>query len=396
MRIFPKPIAAAAAAATLIAFAATAGTSAMANRSRGVWFWGTTTAPGGGDSQYGAVHIVGNAAKEAQTVAFLKARGFKRLFGSYGSDPKNDPGKIAAWNERLHLGGIQSQLLIAGAAEVDPAQRPGLITKITERLIEFNNAAGRTVPEKFDALHLDLEPQQLGAWNAGSAADKRAFLLQLRDTYAEIRAHLDANGLAGTPIFADIPFTWDKLPADGGSIGWLDAADRDAWFADIAAPLAGLSIMTFSKDNFADLDEATAYERSVAGAVARVAIKADIGTGAVWANIADFHDIMQTLEANLGFSRAVDVENYALYREALDATPITGVPVALSAAPAELAFPCEPGFTYVVLHSKDLCLWAEAQRFRAQEHGMMKLPVKIRGERRGFWGVYRFPEATGR
>ena len=63
-------------------------------------------------------------------------------------------------------------------------------------------------------------------------------------------------------MYADIPFSWDKLPADGGSIGWTNATDRNNGHAGLAGPLDGFSIMTFSKDSFAAVETATDYERS--------------------------------------------------------------------------------------------------------------------------------------
>lgn len=63
-------------------------------------------------------------------------------------------------------------------------------------------------------------------------------------------------------MYADIPFSWDKLPADGGSIGWTNATDRNNGYAGLAGPLDGFSIMTFSKDSFAAVETATDYERT--------------------------------------------------------------------------------------------------------------------------------------
>ncbi|NCF94873.1 MAG: hypothetical protein GWQ05_28530, partial [Verrucomicrobiaceae bacterium] len=90
-------------------------------------------------------------------------------------------------------------------------------------MITFNDTAPSAAAQ-FDALHLDLEPQSLDDWSTASDAGKRVYLYHLLDAFIDIRAALDAGGYGSLPIYADIPFTWDKIP---GSIGWTSPADRD-------------------------------------------------------------------------------------------------------------------------------------------------------------------------
>ncbi|MBP9901833.1 MAG: hypothetical protein KBH45_10250, partial [Verrucomicrobia bacterium] len=122
---------------------------------RGVWFWQDAGNP------YGASNIVGNATLENQTVAFLTSKSVKRVYGSYGTQPVTSPSVSATWNAKLHAAGIQSQFLMSETTSIFPTNHPGLLTKISLRVLDFNSAPGRTVPEKFDALHLDIEPQAL-------------------------------------------------------------------------------------------------------------------------------------------------------------------------------------------------------------------------------------------
>jgi hypothetical protein len=363
---------------------------ALANPHRGAWFWHSPS------SACGAAHIVGNPALEAETVAFMTSRRVKRVYGSYKNLPVDDPSVMAAWNARLHEAGISSQLLLAEPTWVQPANRPNLLAKVTARVIDFNLTSGRTAPERFDAVHLDLEPQQLPAWDAGTPADKRAFLDLLLTTYAELRAHLDAAGQNEVGLYADLPVWFDKLPADGGSVGWANTADRDNWYAAISEPLSGISLMAFGRDQWSSISNAVSRERAlVTGAVVRVAVQADIGPGKTWGNIGDFNSMLDTLEGAYGGVGAVDVENYRLWREALAAQPIRGVSADLTPrAPAgDVLFVASRGGTYVVLGSPDLYRWKEVRRLRSPVDNMeTKVAVDLSGPR-GYWRIYRFDDA---
>lgn len=363
---------------------------AWASQNRGVWFWHSDTSP------YGAANIVGVSALEAQTVGFLKARGVKRIYGSYKNRSVDEPAVIASWNDRLHTHGISSQILFSEPTWVEVASRSNLLDTISSRVADFNNAVGRLPSEKFKAIHLDLEPQQLAAWDAGDGTVKRNYLTLLLDTYTEVRAHMDTVGLATLGLYADLPVWYDKLPADGGSVGWADTADRDNWYAAIGVPLSGVSMMAFERDTFSSIDNAVAYERAnIPGATVRTAIQADVGAGETWPVIADFKSMMDTLETAYGFSGATDIENYRLWREVVAAQPITALAANFApyALDGDIGFEVNTGGTYVVQFSQNLCNWAELQRVRTPRPGTTttNLPVDITSKQ-GFFKVYRFED----
>ena len=323
MRLFPKTHF----AALFLALAL----PAAAQLHRGVWFWGSTTLPDLTSSPYGSALVVGDALAEDETITFFTLHGVKRVYGSYQNRPVSEPSVIAAWNAKLDAAGISSQILIDGVEVADPADIASILTKITDRLINFN--AALTPASKFDALHLDLEPQGSPTWSGATPAIKRGLLDNLHDAYVAIRAHLDSGGLTAMPLYADIPYTWDKLPVDGGSIAWADAADRDGWFTDIAGVLSGISIMTFSKDTFPGIDTAIAYERS--GAMtgkARVGIQPKCGPAPLlWPTILHFNTVMNACEADYGPTGATDLENYAFWRHAIATTlPAVGDPITVT------------------------------------------------------------------
>ncbi|MCP5532687.1 MAG: hypothetical protein H7A49_09705 [Akkermansiaceae bacterium] len=383
--------------------------SASAENHRGVWFWGSTTLPGGGSSPFGSSVVVGDGTAEDETVAFFTSHDVKRLYGSYQNRPVSEPSVIAAWNAKLDAAGVNSQILIDGNAVNDPAEITSILGKITNRLINFNNS--QPAASRFDALHLDLEPQGLPEWDSGTPADKRDLLDDLLQAYTDIRAHLDTAGFTTFPIYADIPFSWDKLPVDGGSIGWTDATDRDNWFADVDAQIDGVSVMTFSKDNFADLADATEYERTGPLAEARVAIQPKCGPGELWPSLLHINAVIHQLETNLGPTEAVDLENYAFWRHAIETCGVTVGPPIIVSWPVSgtgalpwpptvggtggvdgddpvLVFPGYADKLHIIHTAADLRgPWQELIRLRTShpnESEMFRVPVPAQGPRR-FW-----------
>ena len=360
---------------------------ALATKHRGVWFWRDAGSP------YGADNIVGVAGLENATVAFFGSHSIRRVYGSYGDRPITAPAVIATWNSKLHGAGLQSQSLLSENTWIQTAIRPALLTLITTRVLNFN--AGRPATEKFDGLHLDIEPQALPEWSGLTPAQKRAYLLLLRDTYADVRAHLVSAGQPTFPVYADLPVWFDNLPVDGGSIGWLNAADRDLWFASIAVSLTGITLMPFDRQTFTSINSGVMWERAnVTGAVVRTGLEADIGVGLTWASLPNFNAMMETVEAAYGPTGAVDIQSYRQWREAIAAQPIIPVSalhLAHTALGADLVFPAEPLWTHVILYSPNLCNWQEIARYRGASSAQISHPVDMRATR-GYWQVFRFQE----
>lgn len=357
-----------------------------ANKDRAVWFWADS------GSIYGSISIVGTAVRETQTIDFFNNRQIKKVYGSYGVRPVSDAPAIATWNAKLDAEGIESQFLMSENTWIFPANHAGFLTKITERVIDFNNAIGRLPEEKFDGLHLDIEPQALNGadgWSAQTATGKRDYLLLLRDTYAAVRAHFASHGMPDFPIYADLPVWFDNLPGDGGSVGWTDAAERDAWFDAISTDLTGITLMPFERDTFSSIDNGVMWERSnITTANVRIGIETDIGTGATWPLIPDFDAMMNTLEANYGIDEAVDIQSYSNWRHAIVDQAFGSITISLHPSPggrsADLTFEGVAGRTYVIYQSLDLCYWQEILRERAASDGPVTVPVAMDATR-AFW-----------
>jgi hypothetical protein len=390
---------------------------------RGVWFWNATKITVGGstvDSPHSSKFVVGDSALEDNAIAFMKCHKIKEVYGSYQHRPRDFPLPIRAWNAKLDVAGIESQLLISGFEETADAQltdpnHVSLVTKVQDRLIDFNNTPGITAAEQFDALHLDLEPQSLDFWkDLATPAQKRVYLDHLLDAYVDIREALDLAGFTGFPIYADIPYTWDKMPIDGGSVGWMDETDRNNWFAAISGELTGLSIMTFSasKDTALELAEATEYERTSGyfGGVVHVAIQPKFGAGNPWDTYPEFSNMLISLE---GAYSEVHVENYAFWRQAVsDYGPTIAKPCfTLLYAHAEPAIINtgngtggvivigSAGYTYRLRFSTDLDgdgwkdvdeIWLDPRDGIRQE---ITFPIQMRSGR-GFWKVSETPDGA--
>ncbi|MEP4077073.1 hypothetical protein [Haloferula sp.] len=395
--------------ALLTGFAATS----HAVPSRGTWFWGNTTVPTG-PSPHGSSMVVGDAAKEDAEIVFMTTWDITRVYGSYGTGPGivSEMAKYREWNSKLHAAGIESQLLISEFETTDPSTEltnpVDLLDKVQKRVIDFNDAA--TLPEeKFDALHLDVEPQTLTAWKTsggGTPAIRRGFLDDLLQVYIDIRALLDGAGYSSLPIYADIPWNWGKFPSD--TAGWIDEPDRDAWYASVNAVLDGVSIMTFNEfdDTFLEIDDATEYERETAFVgKSRVAIQAHVGPGEIWPTWADFIDILGELEDPIdGYDNtgATDIENYAYWRYSqttygpiLATSGLTFTADPAVADGAIISFTGTPGYLYTVRHNTDLGeTWQPIGQRRTstnQAREKIEFPVTMDGPR-GFYQVSEDPD----
>lgn len=283
---------------------------------RGTWFWRDTGDP------HGAGAVVGDATAEAATLASFGELGVRRVYGSF--DWLNDSATtIAAWNADVHAAGGTSFLLLSENTWIDPSTWADLEDLLQARLLDFDAAhpGGR-----FDGVHLDIEPQGLDAWDTADAGTKRLLLDDLADTFAFVRATLDAGGAADVPLYADLPVWFDNLPADGGSVGWADAADRDAWFDALAASLDGVSLMAFERSTLSLIDSGVSWELANVPLEVRVGLEADVGCGQTWEDVAALLDMADQVEAAYGPLVGVDLQSWSATAAQLDPATNTDCP----------------------------------------------------------------------
>ena len=164
---------------------------------RGVWMWQS-----GG--VYGSLYVISTSLLRTQHINWLQYKGIDRVYGSFGNfvGGVNEP-NVIAWNDALDAAGIESHLLLGGSGAIldNPVTPDGdllsLLNKITSRYVNFN-ASLLDPAQRFDGIHLDLEPQQLSEWDwyptdiPARLENRRQLYLKLRDTYEAIRNHLIA------------------------------------------------------------------------------------------------------------------------------------------------------------------------------------------------------------
>jgi len=274
---------------------------------RGIWWWASASHPWGVDQ------VLGDNNKETQALQFLKAWNFGRVYCSFSSQTRANPAVIRAWNTKLHTAGISSQLLLSENTWIIPQDRSNLLTvHIQPKLIDFNAATTNTA-QRYDALHLDIEPHALPQWGTNTPAGRKDLLFQLRDTFQAVRTYLDQHGAADIPVYADLPVWYDQLPTP---VGWNSTAERDAWFAALGQSLAGISLMAYERDTAASIESAVSWEIQNFTNECRVALEADVGTsGNTWLNLYVLMAMIQTEEHTGSPPRRVDVHDFVHFHD---------------------------------------------------------------------------------
>ena len=274
---------------------------------RGVWWWTSTGHPWGVDQ------VLGDNNKETQAVQFLKAWNFGRVYCSFSTQTCANPAVIRAWNTQLHAAGISSQFLLSENTWIFPQNRDNLLTvHIQPKLIDFN-AAATNAAQRYDALHLDIEPHGLPQWGTNTPAGRKDYLFLLRDTFQAVRTYLDQHGASDIPVYADLPVWYDQLPTP---VGWSSTAERDAWFAALGQSLAGISLMAYERNTAASIESGVAWELQNFTNECRVALEANVGTnGNTWPNFSALMNMIQTEEQTGSPPRRLDVHDFVQFHD---------------------------------------------------------------------------------
>lgn len=266
------------------------------------WHWSSDT------DRYGINFVVTDSVKAAATLDSYRQHNVRRVYGGYAHIPAHPTQRhsLKSWNRQLYASGIRSVYLIGSSRWIYPEYREDMRSYIGKYYVSFNQAA--LPAERLQGLHVDIEPHQLDEWALATPARKRELLLMLRDTYADIRAFLTANGMGDDEVMADIPVWFDSLTA----IGWESEADRDAWFASVTSLVDGFSLMAYEVSSLPTLLSRTEWERNQLDAVVEVGLNAsEVGT--VWQSKSAFlsalHGIQQSTQA------WVVIHSYAVFMQ---------------------------------------------------------------------------------
>jgi hypothetical protein len=278
-----------------------------AAEARGIWWWTSAGSPWGVDQ------VLGNAAKEADVLQFLKAWNFGRVYCSFSAQTRANPAIIRAWNAKLHAAGIASQFLLSENTWIFPPYRTNLLTvHIQPKLIDFN-AAATNAAQRYDALHLDIEPHGLPEWGTNTPAWRKSYLLQLRDTFQAVRTYLDQHGAQDIPVYADLPVWFDQIPTP---VGWDSTAERDAWFTALGQSLAGISLMAYERKTAASIDSGVAWEIQNFTGECRVALEANVGiNNNTWTNFSALMAMIRMEEQTGSPPRRLDVHDFVQFHD---------------------------------------------------------------------------------
>ena len=292
---------------------------------RGAWFFDVNHPVGSGE-------VVGNHFQENTVIGVMNTWGINRVYNSFAAPvPPPSADAIAAWNAKLDASGITSMLLLSDAGTIaDP-------NFFQQQFIDFNDS--RVANEQYKGIKLDLEPQATGSWNPSDTSlaasiNRRDMLNDLRDTYADIRAQIDAAGYTSTPIYADLAVFFDNTD---GFIGWGEGVgetaeeERDQWFIDINASVDGITDMAFGTPFFNVIESNVNYEINNFGGDVRVALEALVGDGLTFSNKTEFLNMMNQVESYYdnptnnpsGHSIGIDIQDFAKFFDVVAPEPVT-------------------------------------------------------------------------
>jgi len=271
---------------------------------RGLWFWSTSSSP------YGAYNILGDDALEAETLAGFADWDIGTVYGSYSDLPRDEAEVVAHWNRQLHGAGFESQLLLSDNDWIFATTRDDMLDQIDDRLLGFHDVALGS--ERFDALHLDIEPHGLSEWSGASSSDKRELLELYLETIEEARDYLDTAGEAALPIEVDLPVWFDSA----SSIDWDGDADRDDWFDRLLTAADSMSMMAYERDSASSIEDGVDWELGRYPGQVRVGLDIDIPD--TWSALEDMLDVSEDLEATWGESIGVDVHSWRDLQESLE------------------------------------------------------------------------------
>jgi hypothetical protein len=257
--------------------------------------------------------VLGDNNKETQALQFLQAWNFGRVYCSFSTQTRANPAVIRAWNAKLHAAGISSQFLLSENTWIFPQNRNNLLTThIQPKVIDFN-AATTNAAERYEALHLDIEPHGLPQWATNTPAGRKEYLLQLRDTFQAVRIYLDQHGAPDLAIYADLPVWYDQWPEP---VGWNSAAERNAWFAALGQSLAGISLMAYERDTAAGIENGVSWEIQNFTNECRVALEANVGTNLnTWRSFNALMNMIQTQEQTGSPPRRLDVHDFVQFHD---------------------------------------------------------------------------------
>jgi hypothetical protein len=140
-------------------------------------------------------------------LAFAGKKRIGTLFLSAGTDLlRRQPQLYRRLLRRAHAQGITVHALHGEPEWLSPDHRAGAVAFL-EALRQYARAS--RPEERFDAIHLDVEPQSLPEWKAGEHDALAAQYIQFLDWFRD-----QARPLA-LPLAVDVPVSFNRIAVDG-------------------------------------------------------------------------------------------------------------------------------------------------------------------------------------
>ncbi|HJW73417.1 MAG TPA: hypothetical protein VJ486_11355 [Geothrix sp.] len=178
----------------------------LGRASKAIWVWEAET-----------LRLLEDRAFEAQAVDLLRAHHFRTLY-LYADDYRgrnpilNERASCRGLLRRLHEAGLRVEALLGSYPlktwEYVLPERDQPARAMLQHVLDFN--AGAPVEERFDGIHLDIEPYVLDTWNETTRiAISRLYLDRSREWVAMAR-QADRSLIIG----AAIPFWYDGFEVE--------------------------------------------------------------------------------------------------------------------------------------------------------------------------------------
>jgi hypothetical protein len=135
--------------------------------------------------------VVGEASRVAALRNFCSSHGINEVYVSVTTEgvPQLQM-QFAKLNELLHRAHVRVEALLSSENADEPGKHRLKLLEHVQAVLQFNQQHGRE--DRFDGIHLDIEPQQR-AQNKGT--DNFRFLPGLLETYRAVRALAERSGL---------------------------------------------------------------------------------------------------------------------------------------------------------------------------------------------------------
>ncbi len=201
---------------------------------RGIWFWSNA------NFDWWSFNVIWNQDKEDEVISDLQKYDVDRVYGSYGRSISADEDEVGNWNVKLHDVWIDSDLLIGSSFLSAINDKDKFFLNIQNSFLDFNESR-EYENEKLDAIHLDMEPQWMNGRSDLLLSEKKAYLYDLLDLFADLRTYLDNNDGEYVEIHVDLAHWFGNI----NSIWWDDENERNQRFWDIWDNVDGITLMTY-------------------------------------------------------------------------------------------------------------------------------------------------------